>query len=98
MKSSPEAGALHCTVRGDPETADYLKAYKDEKVALERIVKPGPNPSDNPYHYVIVEVDGDKLKVDVIGVDWGSGFQPYPKQLRNPRRLGRIEGAAVVGA
>jgi hypothetical protein len=32
---------------------------------------------DNPYHYLVVHVDGDRLWFDVVGVDWGTGFQPY---------------------
>ena len=32
---------------------------------------------DNPYHYVVIHVDGERLWLEVIGVDWGSGFQPY---------------------
>jgi len=26
---------------------------------------------------VIVRVDGEKIDMEVTGVDWGSGFQPY---------------------
>jgi hypothetical protein len=31
----------------------------------------------NPYHYLIVKVDGEKLEMQVEAVDWGRGFQPY---------------------
>jgi hypothetical protein len=24
-----------------------------------------------------VQVDGEKIEMEVIGVDWGGGFQPY---------------------
>jgi hypothetical protein len=40
-------------------------------------VRPGPDAGDNPYHYVVVQVDGDRLRVEVVGVDWGAGFSPY---------------------
>ena len=32
---------------------------------------------ENPYHFVVMHVDGDDIQLDVIGVDWGKGFAPY---------------------
>jgi hypothetical protein len=32
---------------------------------------------ENAYHFLIVHVDGPKVTVDVVGVDWGANFQPY---------------------
>jgi starvation-inducible outer membrane lipoprotein len=40
-------------------------------------VKPGTQAGDNPYHYLVVHVDGPRVWMDVIGVDWGAGFAPY---------------------
>lgn len=40
-------------------------------------MRPGMNPGDNPYHFVVVHVDGARVWLEVIGVDWGRGFQPY---------------------
>jgi hypothetical protein len=40
-------------------------------------VKPSENRGLNPYHYVIVRVDGEQLNMEVISVDWGTGFSPY---------------------
>jgi hypothetical protein len=62
---------------GEPDLRDYLKANEANKVTIEHLVKPGVERGSNPYHYVIVRVDGDKLDMEVIGVDWGTGFQPY---------------------
>ena len=70
-------GAPLYTYQGDPDTRDYIKANTAEKVSLERIAKPGVEPGHNAYHYVVVRVDGDDISLQVIGVDWGSGFQPY---------------------
>jgi 3',5'-cyclic AMP phosphodiesterase CpdA len=70
-------GAPLYSYRGEPDTRDYLKTYSAEKVSLDHLVKPGMNPGDNPYHYLLVQVDGDRIRVEVIGVDWGRGFQPY---------------------
>jgi hypothetical protein len=63
--------------RGEPDLRDYVKTNEAEKVSLEHIVRPGMNAGDNPYHYVLVQVDGDRIRMEVIGVDWGRTFQPY---------------------
>jgi hypothetical protein len=33
---------------------------------MEHLVKPGDTPDQNPHHFVIVRVDGDRLSVEVI--------------------------------
>lgn len=62
---------------GEPDLRDYLKANEASKVQLEHLVKPGNQDSPTPYHYVVVRVDGEKLEMEVIAVDWGRGFAPY---------------------
>lgn len=62
---------------GEPDLQDFLKANAANKVSLQHIVKPGVERGQNPYHYLIVRVDGEKLDIEVIGVDWGAGFAPY---------------------
>ena len=62
---------------GRPDLHDYLKAYASENVTLEQLATPGPKRGDNPYHFVLVKVDGEKIDLEVIGVDWGSDFRPY---------------------
>jgi hypothetical protein len=39
----------------------------------------------NPYHYVVVEVDGAGLRLEVVGVDWGRDYQPYRSNRANLR-------------
>ena len=70
-------GAPLYTYQGEPDLRDYLKSGAAQKVTLEHLVKPGPWPGDNPYHYVVVRVDGDDIQLEVIGVDWGKDFKPY---------------------
>lgn len=70
-------GAPLYTFQGRPDLREYLQAGQAEKVALTQLARPGPDPGDNPYHYVVVQVDGDRLRLDVVGVDWGAGFAPY---------------------
>jgi hypothetical protein len=62
---------------GEPDLRDYLKANEAGKVKLDHLVKPSENRGLNPYHYVIVRVDGEQLNMEVISVDWGTGFSPY---------------------
>ena len=62
---------------GEPDLTDYLKANESSKVKLEHLVKPSADRGLNPYHYVLVRVDGDKLHIEVVSVDWGKGFAPY---------------------
>jgi len=62
---------------GEPDLRDYLKANQASKVQLEHVVKPGNQDSPTPYHYVVVRVDGDRMDLQVIAVDWGRGFSPY---------------------
>lgn len=63
--------------RGEPDLQEYLKSNAADKVSLDHVVRPGMEPGDNPYHYLLVQVDGDRIRVEVVGVDWGRGFQPY---------------------
>ncbi len=62
---------------GEPDLRDYLKANEANKVTLEHLVKPGGEDSPSPYHFVLVRVDGEKLDLQVIAVDWGRNFAPY---------------------
>jgi calcineurin-like phosphoesterase family protein len=62
---------------GEPDLTGYLKANESSKVKLEHLVKPSADRGLNPYHYVLVQVDGDKLRTEVVSVDWGKDFAPY---------------------
>ncbi len=62
---------------GEPDLSAYLEAAAADSVEVTHLVRPSPKRSDNPYHYVVVHVDGRELWMEVVGVDWGLGFQPY---------------------
>ena len=72
---------------GEPNLRDYLAAGANEKLTVEHLVKPGLDPGSSPFHYLVVHVDGDQLRLEVIGVDWGSGFAPYGGVLGNSTTL-----------
>jgi hypothetical protein len=70
-------GAPIYTYTGEPKLDEYLKANEESKVELKHLVKPSVDPGLNPYHYLLVRVDGENLDMQVISVDWGKGFEPY---------------------
>ncbi len=70
-------GAPLYGLKGEPDLRDYIKTNATENIKLEHLVRPGPEPGDNPYHYVVVRVDGTKISLEVTGVDWGRDFRPY---------------------
>jgi hypothetical protein len=65
-----------------------LYAGAADKLTLEHLAKPSSDPGGNPFHYVVVHVDGERISVDVIAADWGKGFAPYRSSsatLLNPK-------------
>jgi calcineurin-like phosphoesterase family protein len=62
---------------GEPATNGYLSAGSRDSVRLNHLVRPGPEPADNPYHFTVIHVDGDELSLEVIGVAGGESFRPY---------------------
>ncbi len=70
-------GAPPYQYRGEPDLRPYLAEAAADSVRVTHLVRPGPARGDNPYHYVVVHVDGTEVWIEVIGVDWGSDFQPY---------------------
>jgi hypothetical protein len=70
-------GAPLYRYQGEPDLRAYLAAGEADSLRLEHVVRPGPQPGDNPYHYLIVTVAGEDVSVEVLSVDWGRGWQPY---------------------
>lgn len=76
-------GAPLYAYAGDPDIREYIRANADQKITLDRIAKPPAEPGGGAYHYVLVTVDGEKINMEVIGVDWGRDFQPYRSNKAN---------------
>jgi hypothetical protein len=66
-------GAPIYTYRGEPNLEAYIAAAEPLKVSLDHTVKPGPAIEDNPHHYLVIQVDGDVLSIEVVG----TGPTPY---------------------
>ena len=62
-------GAPTYTYQGEPDLEAYLKINAGERVTLEHLAKPGPAVADNPHHFTIIDVDGEKLSIEIVSVD-----------------------------
>ena len=54
----------------------YLTAGAAQNVRIEHLVTPGRTIPENPNHFVVVQVDGDRLSVEAIAVG-NAPFTPY---------------------
>jgi hypothetical protein len=59
----------------EPDLRAYLAASGSEHVELEHMLKPGRSAADNPRHFVVIQVDGDRLSLEVVGS--GVPLAPY---------------------
>lgn len=62
---------------GEPDLRAYRAASGADSARVAHVVKPGPAPGDNPYHFLVVHVDGPRVWIEVVGVDWGRDYAPY---------------------
>ena len=62
---------------GEPDLRQYTRDNAASQVRLEHLAKPDVDPGANPHHFVVVHVDGGRITLEVVGVYWGAGFQPY---------------------
>jgi hypothetical protein len=69
-------GAPIYTYAGEPDLRAYLAASTADHVRVEHLVRPGETPEQNPHHFVLVRVDGDRLSVEVIA-SGDTPFTPY---------------------
>lgn len=70
-------GAPLYSYQGEPDLRAYMTSAAADSVRVRHLVRPGMEPGDNAYHYIVVHVDGSRMWLEVIGVDWGRNFQPY---------------------
>ena len=73
-------GAPTYAYSGEPDLSGYLQKNAAANVALEHVVKPGATSADNPHHFVVIQVDGDHLSLEVVGS--GVSFAPYNGRSR----------------
>jgi calcineurin-like phosphoesterase family protein len=73
-------GAPIYVYAGEPDLAAYLSAGARQQVTVEHLTTPGSTPDSNPHHFVIVDVDDEKLSLEVVGA--GVAFAPYHGRSR----------------
>jgi hypothetical protein len=66
---------------GEPDLRDYLAAGAPASVTLEHLVRPAVDPDGNPFHFVVVHVDGTRIDVEVVAADGDNGFLPYQTRV-----------------
>lgn len=69
-------GAPIYTYRGEQDEAAYVATAAPQHVTIEHAAKPGREPADNPHHFVIFEVDGDRIWEKWVSID-AAPFQPF---------------------
>jgi len=62
---------------GEPDLRQYIQQNAAAKVRMQHLVHPAVDPGANPHHYIVVHVEGPKLTIEVVGVGFGAGFDPY---------------------
>ncbi|HET7697270.1 MAG TPA: metallophosphoesterase [Vicinamibacterales bacterium] len=70
-------GAPITTYYGEQDLRAYLAAGAAANVKVEHLMKPGMTPAENPHHFVVIQVDGDKLLLEVVGTG-PAPYAPYP--------------------
>jgi hypothetical protein len=66
-------GAPSYAYSSEPDLLDYLAAGEPQHVRVEHLARPAPVAADNPHHFVVVQVNGDRLSVEVVGI----GVAPF---------------------
>ena len=69
-------GAPIYTYAGEPDLRGYLAANAAQSVRVDHLMKPGSTQEENPHHFVLVQVDGDRLSLEVIGTG-PTAYAPY---------------------
>ncbi|WP_310572241.1 metallophosphoesterase [Gemmatimonas sp.] len=70
-------GAPLYTYQGEPDLGAYMRSSGVDSARVTHLVRPGSKAGDNPYHFTVVHVDGERVWLEVVGVDWGAGYAPY---------------------
>ena len=70
-------GAPIYSYSSEPDLTAYVDSAANAHVTVEHLVRPAPDSTGNPHHFVVVHVDGEQMTVEVVGVDGGVGFSPY---------------------
>lgn len=96
---------------GEPDLREYLAENAGSRLEVEHLAKPSADARRNPLHFIVVSVNGEDIRVEVVGVDRGKGFAPYgggrsatavltdpsPEPARSPTRTSQARSARTRG-
>jgi hypothetical protein len=68
-------GAPIYAYRSEPDLRAYLAAGANRPLRVEHLARPG-TAAENPHHFVVIQVDGDRLSLEVIGTG-PVAYKPY---------------------
>ena len=69
-------GAPIYTYTSEPDLSAYCATGSGENVRVEHLVKPGRTREENPHHFLVIQVDGDRLSLEVEAIG-GMPYAPY---------------------
>lgn len=73
-------GAPTYTYKAEPDLNVYGATAGPQKVRVEHLLTPSRRVDGNPLHFMVIRVDGDKLSLEVAGVDAGpTVYMPYKR-------------------
>ena len=64
-----------------------MAASAAQSVRVDHLMKPGSTPDENPHHFVVVQVDGDRLSLEVVGTG-PAPYTPYTAARRSSSAIG----------
>jgi hypothetical protein len=69
-------GAPTYRYAGEPDLRAYTAAGAAANVRVEHVMRPGLTPEENPHHFVVIQVDGNRLSLEVVSVG-PKAYAPY---------------------
>lgn len=78
---SAGGGAPIYTYTGEPDLSDYFAANAAQNVRVEHLMKPGATQAENPNHFVVIQVDGGRLSIEVVSIG-PNAYTPYGGRAR----------------
>jgi hypothetical protein len=54
------------TYTGEPDLDAYVRSARPQVVTIDHTVRPGRSQGENPHHFVLMEVTGDRLRMKVV--------------------------------
>jgi hypothetical protein len=69
-------GAPIYSYSSEPDLNPYRALAEPMKLGIMHLVRPGLTAADNPYHFLIVRVDGDQLSLEVVSPGRDE-YRPY---------------------